>query len=724
MDASTGEPMARVRVSAGGASTNTAVDGRFTLEPRRAGRLTIQFEAMNYGLLKQDVAVTAAGAEMEVRLHQDAASIATRIEVTASPFEGVDGGAAPSQQTLAKSELQSLGTLIVADPLRAVQALPSVSTANDARGEISIRGSSFERVGVLVDGILVDGFLHQAQGDAVGNESDRASFSILSTDRIASATLLSGAFPARYGQRTAGIVAFETREGNRAKPDVRITSGFLLGTSVVADGPLAHKRASYLIGVRSTLFDYLNRVVTPKADSDTTVFTDGQAKFIFDLTPTHKLTASSFFGTLRDDDKPDAPRPMGRNTPTGTRAFSLAAIAGWDWTVRPNLLVQTKAFHLETNLRLLNFERRPLFREPRRQWGLRQDWALALGRHQIGWGTYLRRIEGEGFARFFSGILQGRAELVENYRGRTDEKNFYAQDTYRIPSAHLALTAGVRSEQNSLTGETVVDPRLALAWGSTEAWQVRAGYGRHHQFPEMATLLSLSGNRRLRAEIAHQNSIALDRALGARGRISLELFQRRDQRQVFTLDEPRLLNSAVAPDGRPLNSVNGRARGIELMIQRRSANRFSGWISYAYLRTSLTESASGLQFPADADQRHAARLFASYRIGSSWNISALWRYGSGQPVTGFLVRRGADYSLGTQRNTERLPAYSRLDLRLSKAVSLWRTRWTFGVEGVNILNRRNLAFRGIDRIEASGKVGDPTSFFLGRFVTLGVVVQF
>ncbi len=234
--------------------------------------------------------------------------------------------------------------------------------------------------------------------------------------------------------------------------------------------------------------------MTPKADSDTTVFTDGQAKFIFDLTPTHKLTASSFFGTLRDDDKPDAPRPLGRNSPTGTRAFSLAAIAGWDWTVRPNLIVQTKLFHLETNLRLLNFERRPLFRQPRRQWGVRQDWNLALGRHQIGWGTYLRRVEGEGFAQFFSGILQGRAELVENYRGRTDEKNFYAQDTYRIPSAHLALTAGVRSEQNSLTGETVVDPRLALAWGSTEAWQVRAGYGRHHQFPEMSTLLSLSGN--------------------------------------------------------------------------------------------------------------------------------------------------------------------------------------------------------------------------------------
>ena len=88
-----------------------------------------------------------------------------------------------------------------------------------------------------------------------GNESDRASFSILSTDRIAGVNVLSGAFPARYGQRTAGIVAFETREGNRAKPDFRFTTGFLLGTSLVVDGPLANGKATYLVGARSSLAD-------------------------------------------------------------------------------------------------------------------------------------------------------------------------------------------------------------------------------------------------------------------------------------------------------------------------------------------------------------------------------------------------------------------------------------------------------------------------------------
>ena len=103
------------------------------------------------------------------------------------------------------------------------------------------------------------------------------------------------------------------------------------------------------------------------------------------------------------------------------------------------------------------------------------------------------------------------------------------------------------------------------------------------------------------------------------------------------------------------------------MLQRRSANRFSGFASYAYLFTTLTDRPTGLRFPADGDQRHAARAAAHYRLGANWNLSSVWRYGSGQPLTGFLVRRGPAYFLASQRNTERLPADSRLDVRLSKA---------------------------------------------------------
>ncbi len=399
VDAQTNEPIAKAQVSLPGTGQHveTGANGEFLFSSVPTGRVTVQVSTANYGLLRKALDLGPGSVtELEIALNQEAGSIATSVEVRGDLFEGIDGAATPSAQTLSKNELQAVGTDFVADPLRAVQALPSVTTSNDARGEISIRGSSFDRVAVMVDGILVDGFLHQAQGDRVGNEGDKATFSILSTDRIASASVLPGALPASYGLRTAGVVNFETREGNRVKPDVRITTGFLLGTSIVVDGPFAGKRASYLVGVRSSAIDYLNKLSDP---SDTgTVFNDGQLKLSYDLTTSHKLTASSFFGNYRDDDRTGT-LPFGKNTASRTRAFSNANILSWDWTVQPTVLVQTKLFHLQTNIRQLNRERVILSRQPDQQWGLRQDWNITAGRgHLLALGTYLRSIQAEGFA--------------------------------------------------------------------------------------------------------------------------------------------------------------------------------------------------------------------------------------------------------------------------------------------------------------------------------------
>ena len=51
------------------------------------------------------------------------------------------------------------------------------------------------------------------------------------------------------------------------------------------------------------------------------------------------------------------------------------------------------------------------------------------------------------------------------------------------------------------------------------------------------------------------------------------------------------------------NSERGYARGIQIFIQRRTANGFTGWISYAYGRAMIIDGV-GLKFPSDYDQRH------------------------------------------------------------------------------------------------------------------------
>jgi hypothetical protein len=98
---------------------------------------------------------------------------------------------------------------------------------------------------------------------------------------------------------------------------------------------------------------------------------------------------------------------------------------------------------------------------------------------------------------------------------------------------------------------------------------------------------------------------------------------------------------------------DGHARGFELTLQRRSANKLAGWISYSYLRTQLTDSQTGLSFVSDTEQRHLLNVYASYRFTDTWNLSSVFRFGSGPPIPGFFRQVGRELFLirPAQRST-------------------------------------------------------------------------
>lgn len=724
-DARTGEPLARVRVHVAGTgqTTVTGPGGVFVLDPVPAGPVKLQISAPTYALLKYDVPETRA-AELDILLQPDADSVITSVSITAGVFDGPDSQTAPSEHTLNKAELQSLGTSVIGDPLRSVQALPSVTTNNDGRGEVSVRGSSFDRVGLMVDGVLLDGFLHQISSDALGSDRDRASFSIVTPDRIAEVSLLNAAFPATHGLRTAGLVQLRTRDGNRERRDTRISTGITLGTSLVHDGPFAGKRGSYLLGVRSSALNPLNS----GTEDQTFRFEDGQIKLLYDLSPRHRLGLNTLLGGFRYEDRKTA-LTDGRNTTTQANSASVAVLANWDWTLSSRALVATKLFHTEVGLNGLNREGILLGRLPRRQWGGRQDWTVQTGSEgRIQFGTYLRSVSGQADGFVFIGPSQQTKLLAETFRGSTTEGNYYAQTSQRL-LPHLTLTLGARAETNRLTKENYVSPRAALAWTPNDSrFALRAGYGRHRQFAELSDLLSLFGNPALRAEVTDHYTAGADVRLGERSRLRAEVFERRDYRQIFRLNEPRWLAGRVfQPDAPSLNSVSGHARGVEVMLQRRSGNRFSGWASYAFLNTRLKERTSGLRFPTDFDQRHTVSLFGLYRLSETWNLNAIYRTASGVPFTGFL-RREADgrYFLATDRNALRLRSYGRLDVRLNKTLAWRATRWSLVLEGINVLNQGNVTFNGIERYDLrSGQILNPvTQYGFTRTATAGLTVQF
>ncbi len=703
-DARTGEALERVRIEVvGGGAVVSGTGGGFELEARAGVDLNLRVSAPSYALLKLKISAGDFARPVEIALQPDADSVKASVTVVGNVFEGADGVAVPSEHTLNKQELQALGTSVIGDPLRSVQALPSVTTANDSRGEISVRGSAFEKVGLMVDGVLLDGFLHQIASDSVGSDRDRASFSIVTPDRISEVSLLNGAYSANHGLRNAGLVLLTTRDGNREKPDFRISSGLTLGTSIVHDAPFARKRGSYLVGLRSSALNPSNG-----GDKDLySRFDDGQIKLLFDLSSRHRVGVSALMGRFRYEDRKEA-RTAALDQVTQANSASLAVMANWDWTLSPGAVVSTKLFHTQVGLNVLNRNAGLLGRLPRKQWGLRQDWNV--GRFQA--GVYLRSVEAE----------------VNADRASTTEGSYYLQTT-RKPSKTVSVTGGFRLERNRVSRETFVSPRISLAWNPGEGpLTFQMGYGRHRQFADLIDLVGVLGNRSLKAETTDHFTVSAQLRLSERSRLRVEGFERRDRDQVFRLNEPRFVAGRVVEAfARPENSLRGRARGFELMLQRRSGNRFSGWASYAYLHTKMSERLTGLTFATDNDQRHTGNLFGAYRLSESWSLNAIYRVSSGSPFGAFL-RRDAQgrYFVDSQRNALRLRSYGRFDLRLNKTWTYRATRWSFVVEGLNLFNQGNLSSNGIERYDrATGQVLNPVTLYgFSRVGTAGVVLQF
>ncbi len=729
VDARTGEPVAKVKIVVSGSQQHTTTDetGAFTLTDVPPGDLSLYITTIGYGLVKKTITVKESDtADVVIALNQEAATLTEQVTVTAAPYAVTDTNAA-SEQTLNKTELQDLSKVIISDPIRAVQSLPGVAAVDDLRAEFAVRGADYRRVGVFVDGVLTDSFLHLASGNA----DERITLSVINTDTISEVSLLAGAFPARYGDATAAVLNLNTRDGNRLNPAFRFSTGLQLGTSGVADGPLANKRGSWLFAGRSSLLDYLSRAVDKISSNDDTStgnadFSDVEGKVIFDLSSRHRVGVGGHFSLFgfKENAVPNQQDPYAIFK---ARSRNTLVSGFWDYTPNARLLLQTRIFATRANFKHTNGSGFTLRDESRTQIGARSDLNLLVRpAHRIEGGVYVRSFGARQVANFFAFPLPGTQVNLASFDQRALEEGFYLQDTYTNQRRDFSLTGGLRIDHSGLTNQTMVSPRAAFTFKPGEGWTVRAGFGRYYQLPEFERLFGQFGNRSLRAEQATHYNLSVERRFGDRYRALVEVYNREDRNLVFNLFQPVLQPTPITFVLLPFrNSLSGHARGVELTFQRRSANRLSGWVTYSLARTQSKESPSGLTFAGDFDQRNTLSAYGSYRFTGTFNVSGQWRYGSGFPIPGFFRSQGDDLFLTNVRNEVRLPAYSRVDLRANKAFLFEKWKLTLSAEVLNLTHHKNFRIPVIDGINPiTGRVFYHFGSTMPVLPALGVAIEF
>jgi hypothetical protein len=315
-------------------------------------------------------------------------------------------------------------------------------------------------------------------------------------------------------------------------------------------------------------------------------------------------------------------------------------------------------------------------------------------RGQLEAGASVRRVRGEGFADYYYDSIN--RTRVEGHRGTETVESGYAQQSWAALGKRLQLSGGVRWDRLGGVSDAVASPQVSVALAPWQSTRLQLAWGEYAQFPDVHDRFSIYGSRALLPERATHLVATVEQRLGPVARLRIQAYDRRDRDLLFRPSlEARLVANRIVEDdfaARLTNSLRGDARGLEFFVQRRSANRLNGWISYSLGYATMRDGVTGLRFTADHDQRHAVNAYLGYRIRPSVNLSTKWTYGSGFPVPGFFERSGDGYVLAAARNGARLDSYQRTDVRINKSKTFDRWKMTVYAEVVNVLNRPNYRF--------------------------------
>lgn len=693
-DARGGEALANVQIQIAGQAFRAVTDsaGHFRIGGMPPGDYEIRISTVGYHLVKKEFHLDAGETkQFDVALSPDTFHQTETVVAKTDPFE-TSHQDSPSTLVLAGNDAKNLGSVLADDPLRAVQSLPGVSSNNDFDARFSLRGADYNRVGLYIDGVLLHEPFHMLEGTTV-----TGSGTAFNADIIEEMELYEGTFPSRYGDRSGGVLDVETRDGNRNDYTFRVEAS-MSNAGFMAEGPFGRKRkrGSWLVSARKSYLQYILERTFPDSSL---VFgmEDVQGRLTYDFSSRQKVTlfVLESFSNL---DRSSSIKTLGINSIMEAGYHYTLGNAGWQFSPDENVVIKSHVAWMREKFDDTNPTDRDLGAGYYGEWVWNTDasW-MWNSRAPLEGGFSVRQLRQGGTGDQYS-TAQGAPRLTDRFDGTATRTGGYLQQSWLAWSGRLRFNAGARWDRNSLDHIAATSPDASLSLRIASGTHLDLGWGQYVQYPEISVLASILGSRKLPPQRSNQAVAGIEQRLGARTRMRLELYNRADRDMIFqpTYD-PRLLLPKLTVFSPPLNplyaaSLRGYARGVEVFLQRSSANRFTGWVSYAYGHAEDRDGATGNRFPADFDQRHTVNVYGGYRLKPTVNLSVHSSYGSNFPVPGYLAKVGSLYYLTTIRNALRLPSFQRTDFRINKAWTHNRWKMTLYGEVVNLTNHTNYLF--------------------------------
>jgi hypothetical protein len=610
----------------------------------------------------------------------------TRVEISAARFRDMPGRTSLSGDELAR--VPGTG----GDPMRAVQSLPGVATLDDASSEPAVRGSRGIDNVYFADFVPV-GYLFHVGGFA----------SVFNPSLIRRFSMSSAAWSPEWGHAVGAVFDVQLRNPRTDRLGAELDFS-LLGASVLAEGPLG-KDFSFFVAARRSWFDLVlkdDRDEKEGVSYTIPVYSDAQGRLLWTVSERSRLRLD--FSSAKD--RVDyTVEPGGRAASRDPAAVGASAIRQ-SFTSAAVVLEHESSNSLAHRLALGQMQQNDSFRlgaagtaqvrtdtDYLRQQSVYTGWKG----HEWTLGATLerRRVDARldfNFPRCTefdpNCDISSAPRLVTSQRETRDRVALHAADRWAFAPRWVAV-AGLRLDRDALLDRTVAEPRLGLEYSPSDRTTWSAGLGRHSQTAQPEETVAVIGNPRLQPVRSTHAVLGLSQRFSGGWSLKTEAYAKRFDGYAVS---DALLNFR--------NGASGRAAGVELLLKkdptpggpRVGFAAVTGYASLTLSRSRRTVQATGERFPFDADQPVIATVVATLPYSARWSYGLKWSAHSGSPYTPVVGRLGT-FPDGRVRplygriNSERLPAYHRLDLRADRIFSPTLSAY---FEVINAYGRKNV----------------------------------
>ncbi|MBL4668220.1 MAG: TonB-dependent receptor, partial [Flavobacteriales bacterium] len=623
--------------------TITTYDGVFLFAEVSASEHQLVIRMLGY----QTVVLAGNNFPSEIKME----SAAIKLEQAIIIADAIVDRTTVSDVVLSQKELNMV-TGFANDPLNTVATLPGISSKGGVLGssQLFVKGGDANEALYFLDNAPVY-WPWYFFGKSVFN-----------VETIEKAEILTGGFPASYGNSMSAIFNMKSKDGSLKNFGTSVSAGFYDFQATI-EGPIVKNKVSLLVSGRRSYLDLIINNSPTKIPS----FSDITYKITWNINSKNKISFSGlntyqFFRFNKDSVDFGEAKNVDFNGNVNTESLQWQSTFSDKWYNKLSLSYSS----LQSKGAIDRNYNNKIFGE---SIGVREDVTHFINaKHKIkgGFEGYFANLLFSGYSPLDPLNENSSDSSVVLINRNIDEKivtagAYFLYEGYLFKA--LRINTGIRTDYQALNKNIDLSPRLSLGFHLTKKIELRAATGIYYQ---PADIIGIKLNPTLKSNKSIHYISGINYNISNEIKGWVEGFYK-DYDNLVVFDS--LLNYT--------NSGFGSSKGVALIIKKES-KKLSGWVSYTYSISKRKNSLHKKNNSFFFDQPHLFNVVVSYNFTDKKRkiipslITLDYHYKSGTPFTpviGATNNNGSYTPITGETLSQRNKSFNTLNVKVE-----WRTK--------------------------------------------------